>query len=251
MQAKLSRYPLLVLLAIVAFHPDFAEAVERKTYELNNGSVVTGVVIDEGNSGYLIRTPDGETVRVAYTDIKQVTPLGGTAVQAAPVKEVPQVGFASNPMVVVESGFRFPRGSRIVFLPFKNNESKDPRDSQGTGASTQGAIFMAMQKQTNLSVNSMAGHERSATVGLTRAEAVDAIKKAEVDYAVYGDCNQFYSVASGTFRTDKAGMTVEIVSADGTVVFQEAIEKNAITNFQTPEGLLEKMAKDLVERVKP
>lgn len=52
-----------------------AEGV-RKVFELDDGSVIVGEVIDEGKLGYLVRTPDGQNVRVLYSDIERTTILG-------------------------------------------------------------------------------------------------------------------------------------------------------------------------------
>jgi len=54
----------------------FASEV-RKVFEMKDGSVVVGVVMDEGQTGYLVRTVEGETVRVAYDQVQAVTRLGG------------------------------------------------------------------------------------------------------------------------------------------------------------------------------
>ena len=40
---------------------------------LQNGEEVTGVVVDEGTTGYLIRTADGTMVRVSYQDVLSVS----------------------------------------------------------------------------------------------------------------------------------------------------------------------------------
>ena len=48
----------------------------RKAYEMKDGSVFVGTVIDEGEIAYLVRTPEGENVRVPYDQIDRVTVLG-------------------------------------------------------------------------------------------------------------------------------------------------------------------------------
>ncbi len=48
----------------------------RKVFELTDGSVVVGTVLDELDTGYLVRTVEGETVRVAYEQVQRVTTLG-------------------------------------------------------------------------------------------------------------------------------------------------------------------------------
>lgn len=63
---------LLLLIPTIMTHADGV----RKVYELKDGSVVVGESIDEGETAYLIRTTEGETVRVPYDQIDRVTVLG-------------------------------------------------------------------------------------------------------------------------------------------------------------------------------
>jgi hypothetical protein len=73
------------LLFAVVFAAGSARADEvRKVFELTDGSVVVGVVLDELDTGYLVRTVEGETVRVAYDQITSVTIIGGSASASAP-----------------------------------------------------------------------------------------------------------------------------------------------------------------------
>ena len=58
-----------------------------KVIELKDGSAIVGEVIDEGDTGYLIKKRDGTTVRVKYDDIEEVSVLsddGGGSGSAAP-----------------------------------------------------------------------------------------------------------------------------------------------------------------------
>ncbi len=85
MQRRLIRWFLFALFVGMLLPVGSAHAEEdRKSFELKNGHVLVGVVIDEGDSAYLVRTPDGETVRVAYDSIEKVTTLGGSAESSKP-----------------------------------------------------------------------------------------------------------------------------------------------------------------------
>jgi len=73
-----SPYRLIAVLVALLLLPTSASADEvRKAFELADGSVVVGVVLDEGESGYLVRTVEGETIRVPYDQVETVTVLGG------------------------------------------------------------------------------------------------------------------------------------------------------------------------------
>ena len=81
--------PIAALVALCLTTVVFASEGD-KSYQLQDGSVVSGLVIDEGESGYLVRTNEGTTVRVPYADIVAVTTLElgsdpvGASPQAAP-----------------------------------------------------------------------------------------------------------------------------------------------------------------------
>lgn len=49
----------------------------KKVFELRDGTVVVGTVLDEGETGYLIRNLEGDTVRVVYGDVLRVSALSG------------------------------------------------------------------------------------------------------------------------------------------------------------------------------
>ncbi len=239
---------LLFTVSQALAHQD-ALAGDRKAYELKDGSVVVGEVIDEGESGYLVRTPAGETVRVEYSNVERVTVLG--AAPGDPAPSASSEGFPSDDALVLERGFQFPRGATIVVLPFKDNDSSDPRDSEDTGRAAQQAFLHAFEELTDLPITEVVGDAAAAAVGLTRSQAVEAAASAGVDYAVYGSCVQFYRVAPMTFRADEAGVTVEVVAADGTVVYRETMQKNAAANTQEPEDVLARIAKKIVKQVAP
>lgn len=66
-----------LLLLLVSVHGTAHADEIRKVFELTDGSVVVGVVVDELETGYLVRTVEGETVRVAYEQVQSVTIIGG------------------------------------------------------------------------------------------------------------------------------------------------------------------------------
>ena len=70
-------YVIMVLVALLAVATPVSADEARKVYELTDGGVVVGEIVAETDTAYLIRTTDGETVRVAYGDIERVTALGG------------------------------------------------------------------------------------------------------------------------------------------------------------------------------
>jgi len=57
---------------------------------LADGSVVVGVVLDEGETGYLVRSVDGETVRVPYDQVLTVTVLGAGSTDSSSQDPAPE-----------------------------------------------------------------------------------------------------------------------------------------------------------------
>ena len=72
---------LCLLVAFLAPSPAMAD-VTSKSYKLKDGTTVSGEVIDEGETGYLVRTEAGETVRVAYDQIVAVADLAAGGPEA-------------------------------------------------------------------------------------------------------------------------------------------------------------------------
>jgi hypothetical protein len=61
-----------------------------KVFELTDGSSVVGEVLDEGDTGYVVRKADGEVVRIKYQDLVQVrvVSVAGTD-SSAPIEKTP------------------------------------------------------------------------------------------------------------------------------------------------------------------
>ena len=69
------RYALAAGLVLALAWSSTVLAGTTKVIELKDGSAIVGEVIDEGDSGYLVRKRDGTTVRVKYDDIENVSVL--------------------------------------------------------------------------------------------------------------------------------------------------------------------------------
>ena len=78
---------LIVLLALAIAVPSLAIA-GQKVFKTTDGKSYVGEVIDEGETGYLIRTGEGETIRLQYGDIEAVIDLEKT--EQSPRRERPE-----------------------------------------------------------------------------------------------------------------------------------------------------------------
>jgi len=63
---------VLLLLVLAIGWPASVSAGTVKTFTLKDGTTITGAVIDEGETHYLVKTDDGETVRVPYSEVDAV-----------------------------------------------------------------------------------------------------------------------------------------------------------------------------------
>ena len=67
-------------------------------------------------------------------------------------------------------------------------------------------------------------------------------------FVLNGEVDEYYSVAPMTFRVDRAGVSVRLLSADdGTVVAFFSQRKEARSNLSTPDAVIEKMAEFVLE----
>jgi len=78
--------PVPLSIAFGLFLAVHAQTAEQpvKTVTLSDGTTVTGHVIDEGQSGYLLRTISGETVRVPYAQVVSVEVTQAPTTSAVP-----------------------------------------------------------------------------------------------------------------------------------------------------------------------
>lgn len=108
-----------LFLSIITLLRAFAAEPPTKDFALNDGTHVVGVVIDEGESGYLVRTPTG-TVRVAYTNIVGTALVTPGAAQAGPQAAPAPVPVPALPTAFVSAdGFRFPTAEAMATYEIK------------------------------------------------------------------------------------------------------------------------------------
>lgn len=143
--------PLLVLVLALTV-PAVANEKPGKRFLLKDGSTVEGIVIDEGETHYLVKTVDGGTIRVPYAEIDNVERLDGTRQpEASPGESSPgvdvfalrgelhtlleaQVPAAPREVTVLPYGLRIEwRGSRTgaIFCPGGRHFVQGP-DDEGT-----------------------------------------------------------------------------------------------------------------------
>ena len=121
----------LIPVVVAAFWSSGALAAERKAFELEGGDVVVGEVIDEGDEGYLVRTPDGKTVRVTYANIVQATVLGAPPPADVASTTDPAAQGASPAEEAMEAGATQPVATAVPELAAEPTAARIETDSQG------------------------------------------------------------------------------------------------------------------------
>ena len=85
-----------LVLSLSVFCPSTSAAAE-KVFEMADGSTYVGVVMDEGESGYLIRSGDGRTLRLPYADIVNIITLDTDDASEAGADDRPSTSAPTEP----------------------------------------------------------------------------------------------------------------------------------------------------------
>lgn len=81
---------------------------------------------------------------------------------------------------------------------------------------------------------------------LSDEQAAEYGRAQGVEYVINGEVDDFYSVASMTFRTDRAAVSVRLIrTSDGLVVTSYSRPGTASSNFATPKGMIKDLAIEL------
>lgn len=154
-------------------------------------------------------------------------------------------GCASTPPVVVRSNV--PSGSEIAVVAFRDCIIAGQEDCDGSG-NVAGSIFARVfSSKPNLKAVPL-----SRPVGpketLSDGVAAEMARAKGYKFVLNGEVDEYYSVAPMTFRVDRAGVSVRLLSADdGTVVAFFSQRKEARSNLSTPDAVIEKMAEFVLE----
>lgn len=95
-----ARLICLVVALSVAVATDAGASDDTKVFQLNNGTAVIGVVVDESDTAYIVRTTDGETKRIEYGSIAEVYRVEDASSSGAS-------GRGTNSPLVSDDGFSF------------------------------------------------------------------------------------------------------------------------------------------------
>jgi hypothetical protein len=151
------------------------------------------------------------------------------------------LGCASSPPPVVKRG-DIPTGSELAIVPFRDCQIADQDDCRGSGniAST---IFAQVLSSTPRFRVALLSRPVASDAVLTDDAAIALAKARGHQYVVNGEVDEYYDVASFTFRVDRAGVSVRVLRvSDGQVVATFSQRTKAGSNLSSPSELLKGMA---------
>ena len=109
-----ARLICLVVALSVAVATDAGASDDTKVFQLNNGTAVIGVVVDESDTAYIVRTTDGETKRIEYGSIAEVYRVEDASSSGAS-------GRGTNSPLVSDDGFSFSSAFALMIIPGVQN----------------------------------------------------------------------------------------------------------------------------------
>jgi hypothetical protein len=137
-----------------------------------------------------------------------------------------------------------PRGTDIGVIPFRDCIIADQEDCDGSG-SVAGSVFAHTFSEDGFRAVLLSRAVGSKEV-LSDDAAVALAKAKNLAFVINGEVTQFYNVAPMTFRPDRAGVAVRILSVEtGEVAVSYSDSRVSKTNFSTPNGMLQDMAEEV------
>lgn len=142
----------------------------------------------------------------------------------------------------------FPRDAKIAIIPLRDCTIPNNDDCHGAGniATSVIAATLSQGRYDVIPLSRPANPDQ--VVGDT--SAVEVAKAKGFEYVINGEVNDFYRVAPMTFRVDRASLAFRLLKvSDGSVVASAMSSVEAASNLGTPEGLIRKLAKKLLQEM--
>ncbi|MGA7298056.1 MAG: hypothetical protein WBW92_11185 [Rhodanobacteraceae bacterium] len=150
---------------------------------------------------------------------------------------------SADPQIVKQANV--PRDTEIGVIPFRDCMIPgQDEDCNGSG-NVAGTVFARAFSEDGFR-SELLSRPIGAKEALSDEAALALAKEKNLAFVINGEVTQFYSVAAGTFRPDRAGISVRILRvADGEVAVSYSVTRASKTNFATPEGMIEDMAEEV------
>ena len=133
-----------------------------------------------------------------------------------------------------------PAGAQVAVIPFEDCRIADQEDCAGSGNKAGNAFAATLGQKYKIVLLS---RPVSATDRLADADAIALARQRGAMYVVNGEVEEYYDVASFTFRVDRAGISVRVLRvADGSVSASYSQTMKAGSNLGSPDDILREMA---------
>jgi hypothetical protein len=141
-----------------------------------------------------------------------------------------------------------PRDARIAIISLRDCTISNDDDCHGAGDIAASVIAATLSKG-GYEVIPLSRPGNPDQV-LSDDAAVEVAKAKGFEYLINGEVNDFYRVAPMTFRVDRASLAFRLLKvSDGSVVASATSSVEAASNLGTPEGLIRKLAKKLLQEM--
>jgi hypothetical protein len=141
-----------------------------------------------------------------------------------------------------------PPGAQVAVIPFRDCLIADQEGCSGSGNKA-GNVFAAALGQRYKIV--LLSRPVGATDRLADADAIALARQRGAMYVVNGEVEEYYDVASFTFRTDRAGVSVRVLRIkDGSVSASYSQTMKANSNLGSPDDIVRSMAEHVRDAVK-
>jgi len=137
--------------------------------------------------------------------------------------------------------------AKIAVVAFRDCTIPEQNDCQGSGNIASSIMASTLAKDSKFQVVPIS-RPVAPNQELVDAAAVEEARVRGFDYVVNGEVNNFYRVAPFTFRSDKVSLSARVIRVSTGAVVASAVESSeSATNFATPEGMIERVARKLRE----
>ena len=141
-----------------------------------------------------------------------------------------------------------PRNSVICVIPLRDCIIPNNDDCPGSGGIAASVIAATLSQAAfrAMPLSRPGGPDQP----LTDEQAGSLAGNKGCQLLINGEVNDFYRVAPGTFRADRASLQFRLLSVpEGEVVANAISSVEAGSNLGTPEGLIRKLAQCLVREI--
>jgi TolB-like protein len=152
-------------------------------------------------------------------------------------------GCASDPDISVKH--RVPHGSAVAIVMFKDCDVANQPDCDGSGLNA-GTIFArVLTQRTGLHIISLP-RPVGPKVALSDAAAITYAQSKKYKYVINGEVVDYLRTSHVALHSDRAGISVRVLrTSDGQALTSYTYSEDSKTHFNSPDDMLEDMAKQL------